>query len=322
VRAPITLDLHLLNFNYPGVTAEQLFDRVVEIALIAERSGFGSISSMDHLQCVPGVGPQADWICDGPTMLAALAGRTSRLNLGLVVGGVTYRNPAHHAKITTTIDVISGGRAWHGIGAGWFEEEHNSYGFEFPPLSERFERLEEAVQIARSMFTSERTTFRGRHFSVEGALNKPQPLRGDIPILIGGAGERKTLRLVAQYADGCNIWGDIDRLRHLLDVLESHCHQLGRDSTEITKTWRGVIALGKTHEQAVAKVEHMRRAGSPESRIASTLVGDPDELAEQATALAQIGIEGMTFSLPDIEDLETVALAGRSLGAVFNNAPA
>jgi F420-dependent oxidoreductase-like protein len=322
MRAPISLDLHLPNFNYPDTGADQVFDRLVEIVTAAERSGFSSISLMDHLHQIPGVGPEENWMFEGSTMLAALAARTSRLTFGLLVGGVTYRNPALHAKITTTLDVISGGRAWHGIGAAWFEGEHRAYGFDFPPLKERFERLEEALQITRAMFTEERATFHGKHFRVEGALNNPKPLRGDIPIVIGGSGERKTLRMVAQYADGCNIAGDVDRVRHLLDVLASHCDHVGRDPSEITKTRITILAIGATHEAAAAKVDFMRRAGLPEERVASILWGDADEVAEQAQAFADAGIEGLTVVLPDAHDLESVELVGRALGPAFASTPA
>src|SRR5207248_5061766 len=149
----------------------------------------------------------------------------------------------------TTIDVISGGRAILGIGAAWFEREHVAYGFDFPPLKERFERLEEALQITRAMFTQERATFDGKHYRVEDVFNFPRPIRGDIPILVGGSGERKTLRLVAQYADGSNVFGDADGIRHLVGVLERHCEDVGRDPAEITKTRLGMLAIGRTHEE-------------------------------------------------------------------------
>jgi F420-dependent oxidoreductase-like protein len=317
MRAPISLDLHLPNFNYPDTGPEQLFDKLVEIAQTAEASGFSSVSLMDHFHQIPVVGPPTNWMCEGPTMLAGLAARTQKLTLGLLVGGVTYRNPAHHAKITTTLDIISGGRAWQGIGAAWFEDEHRAYGFQFPPLAERFERLEEALQIMRAMFTKGSATFHGRHYDVDGALNSPRPLRGDIPIVIGGSGERKTLRLVAQYADGCNLFGDVERTRHLLGVLEAHCDRVGRDPAEITKTRMGTIAIGETHEQALAKIQRMREAGWPEERLAMTTVGDPDKIAEHAQAFAEIGIEGMTFSMPDVHDVAAIELAGRALAPVF-----
>lgn len=323
MRAPITLDLHLPNFNYPGVEPEAVFERLVEIALTAEESGFSSISVMDHLHQIPGVGPQTNWMFEGNTMLGALAARTSKLSLGLLVGGVTYRNPAIHAKLTTTLDIISGGRAWHALGAAWFEDEHRAYGFAFPPLRERFELLEEALQIARAMFTQERTSFEGRHFRVDGALNNPKPLRGDIPIVIGGSGERKTLRLVAQYADGCNVFGDPAKSKHLMEVLAGHCEDVGRDPAEIAKTRLGVLAIAPTHEAAMAKVDALKREGMPEERLQTTVMaGDPDGIAEQAAAFADAGIEGLTMTIPDVHDLETVALAGRTLGPVFAAQPA
>ncbi len=317
MRVPITLDLHLPNFNYPGVGTDELFDTLVEIATTAERSGFSSVSLMDHLHQIPGVGPEENWMFEGSTMLAGIAARTSTVTLGLLVGSVTYRNPVLAAKITTTVDIISGGRAWHGLGAGWFEAEHQAYGFQFPPLKERFERLEEALQITRSMFTNERTTFSGTHFQAHGAYNNPKPIRGDIPILIGGSGERKTLRMVAQYADGCNLFGDAERAKHLLGVLEAHCERLGRDSAEITKTGMGVVCVATTHEAAEAKVQAMRDAGVPEQRLASVIAGDPDTIAERAQAMADVGIQGMTISLPDVHDLEVVEMTGRALGPVF-----
>jgi F420-dependent oxidoreductase-like protein len=322
MRAPITLDLHLPNFNYPDTEPDALFERLVEIAVAAEESGFSSISVMDHLHQIPGVGPQTNWMFEGNTMLAALAARTSKVSFGLLVGGVTYRNPALHAKITTTLDIISGGRAWHALGAAWFEDEHRAYGFEFPPLGRRFEMLEDALQIARAMFTQERASFEGRHFRVAGALNNPKPLRGDIPIVIGGSGERKTLRLVARYADGCNVFGDAVQAKHLMEVLEGHCEDVGRDPSEITKTRLGILAIAPTHEAAMAKVDVLKRAGMPEERLKTTVMaGDPDGVAEQAAAFADAGIDGLTLTVPDVHDLETVALAGRTLGPVFAAQP-
>src|SRR3954452_12862657 len=257
MRAPFQLDLHLPNFNYPDVGPDALFERLIEIARAAEDSGFSSISLMDHLHQIGPVGPPENYMFDGNTMLAAIAARTSKINLGLLVGGVTYRNPALVAKITTTLDVISGGRAVLGIGAAWFEEEHKAYGFAFPPLKERFERLEEALQITRMMFTQDVATFAGKHYRVEGAFNNPKPIRGDTPILIGGSGERKTLRFVAKYADGSNLFGDLERVKHLLSVLEGHCEDIGRDPAEITKTRMATLYIAPTHEAAVAKLDAM-----------------------------------------------------------------
>lgn len=315
MRAPITLDLHLPNFNHPDTPPDQLFERLAEIATTAEDSGFSSITVMDHLHQIPGVGPRTNWMLEGNTVLGALAARTERVSLGLLVGGVMYRNPALVAKITTTLDIISGGRAVLGLGAAWFEEEHIAYGYEFPALKERFEHLEDALQIARLMFTREESSFEGRHHRIENALNNPQPLRGDIPILIGGSGERKTLRLVAQYADGSNLFGDVEKVRHLLGVLEGHCEAVGRDPAEITKTRMAVVVIGATHAVAMAKLDFLKQAGMSEERLsAMVMAGDADEIGEQAQAYVQAGIEGLTIMIPDVHDLETLALAGDTLG--------
>jgi F420-dependent oxidoreductase-like protein len=321
MRVPITLDLHLTNFNYPSVPADAVFEKLVEIAETAEQSGFSSISVMDHLHQIGAIGPPQNWMFDGNTMLAAIAARTSKLTLGTLVGGVTYRNPALLAKITTTLDVISGGRAWLGIGAAWFEGEHEAYGYDFPSLGRRFEYLEEALQILRAMFTQEQATFEGEHFRVRGAYNNPKPIRGDIPILIGGSGERKTLRMVAQYADGCNIFAaDAGRARHLLGVLEAHCERLGRDPGEITKTGMGAYVIADTKEAAEAKARRLVEEGViPPQRAEMTLAADPDTIGEHATSLKEAGIEGMTTSPADVFDLESVALSGDVLGRVFNN---
>jgi F420-dependent oxidoreductase-like protein len=317
MRAPITLDLHITNFNYPDTPADRLFDRLTEIATTAEDAGFSSVSVMDHLHQIAVVGPPEHWMLEGNLALAALAARTRRVSLGLLVGGVTYRNPALLAKMTTTLDVISGGRAVLGLGAAWFEGEHRAYGFRFPPLKERFEHLEDALRIARAMFTQERATVEGTHHHVDEVLNNPRPIRGDIPILVGGSGERKTLRLVARYADGCNLFGDVERARHLLGVLDRHCEDVGRDPSEITRTRMATVVIAPTHEAAERKLDALRSAGVPQDRLEAALSGDPDSVAEQAQAYADIGIEGLTLSMPDVHDLEAVALAGRALAPVF-----
>jgi F420-dependent oxidoreductase-like protein len=319
VRAPVRLGLQIPYFNFPDVAADELFERLAEIAATAEEAGFDSIFVMDHLHQIANMGPEEDWMLEGNTILAALAARTSRANLGLMVGGVTYRNPALVAKITTTLDVISSGRAILGIGAAWFEGEHLAYGFDFPPLRERFERLEEALRIARAMFTEERPTFHGKHYRIEGVLNNPQPIRGDIPILIGGSGERKTLRLVAQYADGSNIFGSVEDIRRLVGVLERHCEDVGRDPAEITKTRLGSLAIGRTHEEAERKLDIVRRRSSmPEERLRMmATVGDPDEVAEHVRQLLEAGLDGLIFNIPDVYDLETIRLAGEALAGVL-----
>jgi F420-dependent oxidoreductase-like protein len=315
MRVPVRLGLQLPSFELGGVAPEGLFAKLVDIAATAEASGFDSLFVMDHLHQIPGVGPPEHRMLEGNTALTALAARTERLQLGLMVGSVTYRNPALDAKITTTLDVISGGRAIHSLGAGWYEEEHRAYGFEFPPLKERFELLEDALRISRAMFTEEQATVEGRHHRVENVLNYPRPLRGDIPILVGGSGERKTLRLVAQYADGCNVFGDPDRIRHLMGVLDGHCADVGRDPGEITRTRLGTLAIANTHEEAERRLAVWPdRANLDPERLKMVLtLGDPDEVGEQVRALADAGIEGFVFHLPDPQDLDAVRLAGETL---------
>ena len=316
MRAPIQLNLHLPNFNFPGVGPEEVFARLVDIVRTAEASGFTSVTLMDHYHQIPPVGPPENYMFEGNTMLAGLAARTERINLGLLVGGVTYRNPAQHAKITTTLDVVSGGRAFHGIGAGWFEEEPKAYGYAFPSLKERFERLEDHLRIARAMVTQERATVHGTHHSIEDAYNNPKPLRGDIPILIGGSGERKTLRFVARYADGCNLFGDPARAEHLLGVLRGHCEDAGRDPAEITKTVMMSLLLAEDDGALERKLQDMRER-FPAERVAATTSGTPERIRAHARSFKDVGIEGVTFSMPDVHDLDAVALAGETLAPLF-----
>jgi F420-dependent oxidoreductase-like protein len=322
LRAPIRLGLQIPNFNFPGVSEEDLFERLSDIASTAESSGFDTVLVMDHLHQIRGVGPPENWMLEGNTILPALAARTNSVNLSLLVGAVTYRNPALHAKITTTLDVISGGRAIHGIGAGWNVDEATAYGYDFPPLGERFERLEDHLNIVRAMFTQERATHEGKHHSVHEAYNNPRPIRGDIPIMIGGSGEKKTLRMVAQYADASNFFGDAERLRHLVGVLEDHCERLDRDPAEITKTRLGTIVIASTQEEADGKLERLAQATRMDpDRRAMVLTGDPDTVAEKASELLESGIDGLIFNSPDVHDLETVQLLGETLGPLCSDVP-
>jgi F420-dependent oxidoreductase-like protein len=313
--APVRAGLQIPDFNFPDTEPAQLLDRLTAIAEAAETSGFDSLYVMDHLHQIRGVGPEHHWMLEGPTTLGALAARTTTAQLGLMVGGVTYRNPALLAKITTTIDVLSGGRAILGIGAAWFEGEHTAYGFGFPSLGERFERLEEALQIFRAMFTQERPSFSGKHYTINQPYNNPRPIRGDIPILIGGSGERKTLRMVAQYADASNVFGDVDQVRHLMSVLARHCEEVGRDPGEITKTKLATLVIADTAQAAEQKLAPIRER-IPEERLkAVILAGDPDSVGEQIAAYREAGLDGLIVNMPDVHDLEAVALAGRVLEA-------
>jgi F420-dependent oxidoreductase-like protein len=322
LRAPIHLGLQIPNYNFPGVSEEQLFEKLSDIATTAESSGFDTVLVMDHLHQIRGVGPPENWMLEGNTILAALAARTSSVNLSLLVGAVTYRNPALHAKITTALDLISGGRAIHGIGAGWNVDEATAYGYDFPPLRVRFERLEDHLNIARAMFTQERATYEGKHHSVREAYDNPKPIRGDIPIMIGGSGEKKTLRMVAQYADASNFFGDVERIKHLVGVLEGHCERLDRDPAEITKTRLGTVIVRPTQDEADALFERIRESsGVPAERLATWIVGDPDTVAERCSELLEAGLDGLIFNTPQAHDLESVQLIGETLGPLCSDVP-
>jgi len=312
--------LQIPNFTYPGVGERELFSRVADIAGAADESGFDSVWVMDHFYQIHMVGPATDPMFEAYTLLGAIAARTSKVSVGAMVTGVTYRNPALLAKQVTTLDVISAGRAILGIGAAWNEEEHAGYGFEFPPIGERMDRLEEALQICRAMFTEDAPSFSGRHYAISHALNVPRPVRPQgIPILVGGGGERRTLALVAKYGDACNLFGDLATVRHKLDVLERHCEAVGRDPATITKTRLGGLVIAETAELAERKGAEMARARGmdPERYRGYVVAGDPDSVCEQLGAYFDAGLDGLIFNMHDAQDLEPVRLAGETLSRAF-----
>jgi F420-dependent oxidoreductase-like protein len=223
------------DFTYPGGPPTLGAD-LARIARTADGAGFDMIAVMDHFFQIGVVGPAENDMLEAYTTLGFLAGHTSSVKLMTLVTGAVYREPGLLAKIVTTLDVLSGGRAWLGIGAAWNEEESRGLGLPFPPVAERFERLEETVRICRQMFAGDETPFEGKHYRLERPLNRPLPLsQPHPPILIGGGGEKKTLRLVAQYAQACNLFPGPDLARKL-DVLRAHCEAEGRDYDEIDKT--------------------------------------------------------------------------------------
>jgi F420-dependent oxidoreductase-like protein len=318
---PFRAGLQIPSFNLPGAEPADLLERLTDIAHAAESSGFDALYVMDHLHQIRGVGPEHHWMLEGPTTLAALAGRTSRIHLGLMVGGITYRNPALLAKITTTIDVLSGGRAILGIGAAWNESEHRAYGYAFPPLKERFERLDDGLRIMRAMFTGpedERATVDdGRHHTIVDAYNNPKPLRGDIPILIGGSGEKKTLRFVAQHADASNVFGDVDRIRHLMGVIDAHCADVGRDPSTIARTKLATLLIADSPAEAESKADNLRERMGQETFDRVVLYGDRDQLAEKIAAHRDAGLTGIIVNMPEVHDLDQVQAAGETLAAAL-----
>jgi F420-dependent oxidoreductase-like protein len=314
--------LQLPSFTFPDVPDDRLFARIVEIAEAAERSGFDSFWVMDHYHQIGTQGPPSHPMLEAYTLLGGVAARTSRIKLGAMVTGVTYRNPAFLAKVATTLDIVSSGRAILGIGAAWNDEESRAYGYDWPSTTERFERLEDALRICRAMFTHERSTFDGRRHRVEGAFNIPQPVQAGGPkILIGGGGERKTLRLVAQYADMWNGFGDPDTIRHKLDVLADHCRDVGRDPADIVKTRLGTLLVTGSEEEARVHREAFKERRQVDDATLPSLFtcGDADAVGEAVQGYLDAGLDGLIFNMPPGSTPDDVELAGRTLTEHFGN---
>ncbi|MBW8755136.1 MAG: LLM class F420-dependent oxidoreductase [Sphingomonadales bacterium] len=230
------LDFHITRFNWAGAPAG-IGPGVARLARTAEAVGIKTLSVMDHYFQMDMVAPAEDPMLEGYTTLGFIAALTQRLRLRVLVTGVTYRPPGLLAKIVTTLDVLSGGRTELGLGAAWYEREHKGLGVPFPPVAERFERLEEALRICLQMWSDDNGAFEGKHYRLAETLCSPPPISSPRPrIMIGGGGEKKTLRLVAQYADACNLFGASDMVAHKLDVLRRHCDAVGRDIREIEVT--------------------------------------------------------------------------------------
>jgi alkanesulfonate monooxygenase len=253
------LGVHVSQFTFPG-GPQQLADDLTNIAVESEQLGFTKLSVMDHVWQIGVLGPPEHEMLEAYTTLGYLAARTSKIKLLAWVTGVVYRAPGLLAKAVTTLDVLSGGRAYLGIGAAWNEEESKGLGLFFPPTAERFERLEEALQICLQMWSDNDGPYEGKHYQLARTLNSPQSLsKPHPPILIGGGGEKKTLRMVAQYADACNLFAYVPAdVEHKLEVLRQHCADLGRDYDTIEKTVMGAMDPGPNGENVESMLETMR----------------------------------------------------------------
>ncbi|MDH3708039.1 MAG: LLM class F420-dependent oxidoreductase [Acidimicrobiia bacterium] len=264
------IGLHVASFSWPD-TPTSIAPVLGDVASSADQAGFRWLSVMDHWFQMEMTGPEAAFepMLEGYTTLGFLAARTEQVRLGLLVTGITYRHPGLLAKTVTTLDVLSGGRAQLGIGAAWYEREHAGLGVPFPPLAERFERLEETLQICRQMWTGDTGPFNGTHYQLAEPINVPPPISDPHPpVMIGGSGEKKTLRLVAQYGDACNLFaGTPDEARHKLDVLRGHCDTVGTDYDTITKT---ILYMGD-----------------------ALMVGEIDRFTDEMAEFAAAGIEGV-----------------------------
>jgi len=304
---------HMPNFTFPDVPAEGLFDHVASLAGAAEREGFGLVTVMDHLYQIRGVGQETDPMLEGWSVLAALSQRTQRVRLGTLVTGVTYRNPALLAKTATTLDVLSKGRAILGIGAAWNEDEHVGYGFEFPPVGERMDRLDDALSIITAMFREERPSFRGKHHAIDRALNVPRPIQaGGPPVLVGGVGEQRTLRIAARFADMTH-WFPLgfDVLRHKTELLEQYCEEIGRDPSTIERTMAAPVIVAPDDAMAKALIASM-----PEERRPFIQGGRPEQAAEALRPYVDAGFTGFTFNNNLYSTPEAIGAIGELLKLV------
>lgn len=282
------IGLQIPNFTLPGGPAH-IASKLAEIARAAEEAGFYSLWVMDHYFQIGMVGPPEQEMLECYSTLGYLAAVTRRVKLGPMVAGVIYRHPGILVKSATTLDVLCGGRSYFGIGAAWFETEAKGLGAPFPPLGVRFEWLEETLQIARQMWSGRDEPYHGKHFQLERALCSPLPLsRPHPPILIAGGGEKKTLRLVAQYGDACNVYGPPALVSAKLDVLRSHCEALGRDYDAIEKTTLGTIELGAGKLSASDVIAHCK-------------------------ALAALGVQQALFNMPNVHEIAPLEVFGREI---------
>ncbi len=287
---PMTLDfgLQISRFDWPGHPATTA-SALAEVARAAEQAGFTSLWVMDHFLQIPQAGREWDDMLESYTTLGYLAGVTERIRLGTLVTGITYRSLGHLAKLVATLDVLSGGRALCGIGAAWHEREHRLYGWEFPPLAERYARLEDALELLPLMWGPGSPRFEGRTLTVEEAICYPRPLQERIPIVVGGSGEKRTLRIVARHADACNLFGDAAAVRHKLAVLHAHCETEGRDPA----------AIAVTHFAPASVI------GADEVR-GGTTGGTAEEQVGRYRELAEAGIQTAIVGLADAGDVASV----------------
>lgn len=307
--------LQISSFQWPG-RPQETADRLAAIARAAEDAGFSSLWVMDHMIQVPQVGRDWEDLLESYTTLGYLAAVTQRCRLGVLVTAVTFRNVAHLAKIVATLDVLSGGRAACGLGLGWFKREHDAYGWDLPPVSDRYVLLEEALQVLRLMWSPGAPAFAGKALDVPEAICYPRPLQERIPILVGGGGERRTLRLVAEHADACNIMGEPDVVRRKVEALGRHCDRIGRNPAEIEVTHLTPLLIAGDREELAARVEELKGpAQAPEAFLERVLGGTVDDHVGRFRELAEAGVQTAIVSLAGIADPTPVERFGEVIAA-------
>jgi F420-dependent oxidoreductase-like protein len=305
--------LHLPLYTFPDTPPERLFDRVIEQAKAAEATGFSLVTVMDHLFQIGSVGTETEPMLEGWSVLNALARETRTVRLGTLVTGVTYRNPAMLAKMATTLDVISGGRALLGLGAAWNEVEHAGYGYEFPVVRERMDRLEEALAIITAMFTEERPSFEGKHYRIERALNVPRPIQPGGPrILVGGGGEQRTLKIAARFANLTHWFPlGLETLQHKTEVLAGYCEAIGRDPATIERTMATPVIVAPDEATKQAMLERL-----PPERRPHIRGGTPDQAAEALQPYLDAGFTGFTFNNSTYRTTDQIGAIGELLRLV------
>jgi F420-dependent oxidoreductase-like protein len=303
-----TYGLQLPDFSWiVDVEPATTMDRLRDAAEAAEESGFSSMWVMDHMLQLPPLGGPTASILEGYVMLGALAAVTKRVELGTLVTGVTYRNPAHLAKQIASLDALSGGRVILGIGAAWYDTEHEAYGWDFPPVKERFARLGEAIAICRGMFDDETFSYAGSYYRVTEARVVPRPLRR-IPIMIGGSGEKKTLRMVAEVADLCNIGGTAGVVARKLAILDEHCAAVGRDPGDVKRTALTSLFVSANDAERDGLRGMLNYDDDSEVRD-RMIIATEEEAIENLAAIVAAGVDEVIVNLPLIKSVDAIHAA-------------
>ncbi len=282
----------------------EAYEAMTRVAQTADELGYDSAWLVDHFHTIPQPSQEVTFECW--TTTAALARDTKRIRIGQMVTCNSYRNPALLAKMASTVDVLSHGRLNFGIGAGWYEHEYRAYGYEYPDGPERLRQLREAVQVILAMWTQEEATFEGKYYQVRGAINQPKGVqKPHIPLLIGGGGEKVTLKLVAQYADACNVSGDLATLEHKFAVIKEHCEAVGRDYNSIRRTTGTICIIADTDEEAIAKIPEMAKARLGPA-INNALIGSPDTIRKRIAAYEAAGVQELQMNFLDVLQLDSI----------------
>ena len=283
----------------------EAYETMTRVAQTADETGFTSAWLVDHFHTIPR--PSQEVTFESWTSTAALARDTKRVRIGQMVTCNGYRNPALLAKMASTVDVLSHGRLNFGIGAGWYEHEYRAYGYEYPDAPERLRHLREAVQVILAMWTQEEAVFEGKYYQVRGAINQPKGIqKPHIPLLIGGGGEKVTLKLVAQYGDACNVGGDLDTIKHKFDVIKQHCETVGRDYESIRRTSTTFCSIAETDEHALAQIPEAMKGQFGQRMRGGGLIGSPNTIRKRLAEIEAAGVQELIIAFVNRTNLEQI----------------